>query len=155
MKGKKKDSEFLSNFISECIRTGLDTPEEIVRRAKNIISDIDEHIREMEMVRTKRSKLLDVIDAFEVPVKTFRPEEIRVLSFIKIQNPKICQFICTTLKQNPVDHEFLITNSSYTPADIFFSVKQLLEHKVISKTGSVFVRGEMFNDYLQFILGSK
>ena len=158
MRGKKKDSEFLSVFISECVSNGIDTPDRIVVTAKNMIAKIDDQIKAVEQARTMRSRLLDVVEAFEAPTKTHRPEEVRVLSFLKIKNPKVCHYICKTIKTGATSLEVLIDHprssilDDYAPtADLIFAAKQLLEHKVIARVGENFVRGEHFNDYLKFI----
>lgn len=151
MRGKKKDSEFLSVFIQECVCDGIDTPDKIVDTAKKIISKIDDQIKAVERARVMRSKLLDVVAAFEAPAKTSRSEEVRALSFLKIKNPKVCHYICKCLKIGALSSDLLFDTAAHPQADLIFGAKQLLEHKVIAKAGENFVRGEQFNDYLKFI----
>jgi hypothetical protein len=151
MRGKKKDSEFLSIFIQECIVDGIDTPDRIVETAKKLIEKIDDQIKAVEQARVMRSKLLDVVAAFETPTKTHRPEEIRALSFLKIKNPKVCHYICKCLKTGALSPDLLFDSNAHPQADLIFGAKQLMEHKVIARAGENFVRGEQFNDYLKFI----
>lgn len=150
MRGKKKDSEFLSNFITECIGNHKNSPEEIVAEAKVRISNIDSKIKEVENLKAVRSKLLDVIGTFEQPSKAASTREIKALSFFKIQYPAICKQICDTLKTCNVHITWLY--EKFTPQDVIFCIKQLIEMKIISKTGDCLFRGEMFEDYLKFVL---
>ena len=151
MKGKKTDTEFISDFISQCVMQGLDTPESIVAHAQEMINGIDEEIKLVEKKKITRSKLLDVVSSFGKEQKSNKSEEIRALSFFKLQHPAICQHICNRLKVGPLDIIGLEHGASYSQPDVVFCVKQLLESKVISKTGKYFLRGEHFNDYMKFV----
>jgi tRNA U34 5-carboxymethylaminomethyl modifying enzyme MnmG/GidA len=97
MKGKKSDPGFISFFISECVQAGLETPAEIVARAKKQIADIDEEIKAVETAKITRSKLLDVISSFEKPVKD-KAEEAKLLAFFDLKYHDICKSICETVK---------------------------------------------------------
>lgn len=151
MKGKKVDTDFLSRFISESIQSGLQTPEEISGRAQEMVKEIDEEIKKVEQRKVIRSKLLDVIATFSVTKPSTKSEEARILSFFKIQNVNICQEICHRVKSSVTTIDEL-SKMSYSVPDILFSVKQLLEHKILSKSGSHLLRGEMFDEYLKFVL---
>ena len=150
MKGKKVDSEFLSEFISQCITSGFETPEQIVNYAKSLVTNIDEEIKKVEQQKITRSKLLDVINTFEKPQKSNRSEEIRALSFFQIQNSQICKFICDHIKNSAIAIKTLY-DGTYSESDILFCVKQLLEHKIIHKTGDHLLRGDLYSEYLKFV----
>lgn len=150
MRGRKSDSVFISDFIANCVQSGHDTAEAIVRQAKRNINSIDAEILRVEKLKAERAKLLDVIATFEKVNKPSRSEEARILSFFKIQQPKICKFICDCMKGGVVAIEHL--DGQYPTPDIMFCIKQLLEHKVITKSGSHLLRGEAFDDYLRFAL---
>lgn len=150
MRGKKTDSEFLSNFISECVQTGMETPAEIAGKARSMIEEIDEEIRQIEAKKCLRSKLLDVVFAFDKPVKEIKTQDIRALSFFKIQRPDICKYLCDQLKDGP--RPLTGFGSKYSKEDLMFSLKQLLENKVIGRSQDVFLRGDMFEEYLKFVL---
>jgi hypothetical protein len=143
MKGKKIDTEFLSEFIQECVQAGIDSPEEFANRAKLEVAIIDNAIRELENKKIRRSKLLGVIASFETPVPV-KKEEGKLLPFFNISYPEIAREICKELlyvgpaRSNPTD-----------PA-IIFSFKQLIEYNVIDKSGQYFVRGKAFDDYVKF-----
>lgn len=150
MKGKKADSEFVSDFITKCVTDGITTPDAIAAKAWNMIHEIDEKIQEVEKLKIQRSKLMDVVFTFEKPSKTSKSDEVRALAFFKIQNPLICKVICDKLKSGPCDIEGF--GNSYSKEDIMFGLKQLLENKVIGRTNNFFLRGEAFDEYLKFAL---
>lgn len=150
MKGKKVDTEFLSNFIAKCVQQGIYSPEEMVNSAKTKISNIDDKIKEAESLKLIRSKLLDVIYTFEKPIKN-RKEEARILCFFDIKNQHICKFICDSLKNKSTNINDL-KHPSYASPDVVFCIKQLLEYKVISRVGDCVLRGESFDEYMKFVL---
>lgn len=149
MKGKRSDPEFISDFISNCIKNGIETPENIINIAKKKISEIDDEIKRVEQQKIIRSKLLDVVSSFEKPIKSTHINEIKALEFFKIQNSQICYYICTNLKRGVQTIESL--SGKYQEGDLIFCIKQLLEHKVICKSGAHILRGEMFDEYVKYI----
>src|SRR5258708_26227469 len=151
MKGKKIDSEFLSTFIDRCVQQDRLKAEEMVQTAKYEIEKIDQKSMETEKLKIRRSKLLDVITTFQKPGKSSKTEEVRIISFFQIPYPHICRFICNQLKECPRSKEQLV-HHKFSIYDINICIKQLLEHKVITKTGKSFLRGDMFKDYLTFVL---
>lgn len=147
MRGKKAYPEFVSAFISQCVGRGAVTPEEIVREAKAELQSIDDQIKAVEILKTKRSKLLDVIATFDQPeIKT---EEAKLLSFFNLQYPNVCRTICQMLKDK--DHPLVFMD----PSEVKVCSKQLLETKVIAKVGSQIIKGERFDEYMKFVLGEK
>ena len=151
MRGKKIDTDFLSEFIQECVMLGIDSPEAITLHAKKLITQIDEDIKAVEKKKVKRSKLLDVVTSFEKPQKPSKVEEAKLLPFFKLQHPNICKDICQKLKQGPV----LGTDLTKNNQDNIFCIKQLLECKVISKIGTHIVCGDKYNEYMKFVLQEK
>jgi len=151
MRGRKIDSEFLSEFISECISNNKNTTDDILEEAKRRILLIDNTIREAEKLKPIRGKLLDVVLSFEKPNKTNKVNESKYLDFFKIDNQHISKFICDSVKRSAVTIDQLCDNK-HDVQDIIFGIKQLLEHKIISKTGDYLFRGELFQDYIEFVL---
>lgn len=151
MKGKKSDSEFVSNFITNCISEGINSSDDILKTAITKINQIDNKIKEVEKLKVIRSKLLDVVSTFDKPQKNIKKEEVKILSLFKIQNNHICQLICDSVKIKAFKLED-ICNEKYPLQDIIFCIKQLLEVKVIAKTGDYFVCGEMYNEYVKYVL---
>lgn len=145
MKGKKIDTEFLSEFIQECVQLGLESPEDFANRAKILVAVIDDEIRNVERKKATRSKLLGVIASFETPVKPDKTEESKSLPFFNISYPEIAREICKELLYiGPA-------KASPTKPEIIFCFKQLVEYHVIDKSGDHFVRGKTFDDYIKFI----
>lgn len=153
MRGKKIDNEFLGEFIQECVQSGIDSPEEMVRKAKQQILDIDNAIREIEIKKVRRSKLLDVIASFDKETKTNKNEEAKLLPFFKLSHPNICKKISDYLVKIPVNVKVLTNNER--ELDVMFSIKQMIECKIISKVGEHIVRGEMYESYRTFVLQEK
>lgn len=151
MKGKKSDNEFVSNFIVRSIREGFDTQDKIVSYAKVLLQDLDEEIKKIEEKKAMRSKLLDVIASFEKPIKSSKTQEAKILSFFQIQHPHICKYICHSIKNGPINISHL-NRSSYLEEDFLFCIKQLIEHKVISKVGEQILQASAFEDYMKFVL---
>jgi hypothetical protein len=147
MKGKKSDPQFVSQFISNCVKSGFITTEAMVAVAKHDIQDIDLKIKEMESLKITRCKLLDVISTFEKP--EIKIEQAKILPFFNIKHPQICKRICDELKDKnahiDIDH---IHDSS----DYMFCIKQMLDLKIISRYGQFIVWGERFGEYMKFVL---
>lgn len=151
MRGRKIDSEFLSQFITECINDNKTSTDQIIDCAKTQINFIDQKIKEVEELRSKRSKLLGIVLTFEKPDNTNKINESKVLLFFKIQNPHICKFICDNMKESAIKLDSLY-NRGYSIQDIVFCIKQLVEYKVISKVEDCLLRGKLFQEYLKFVL---
>lgn len=151
MKGKKSDSHFISEFITCSIRNGFDSQEKIVSHAKDLLQEIDKEIRKIEEKKIMRSKLLDVVFSFEKPIKLPKTGEARLLSFFQIQHPFICKYICNILKVDAVDINKL-DNYTFSKEDFLFCIKQLLEHKILSKVDHKILKGDHFDEYMKFVL---
>jgi len=149
MRGKKIDTEFLTNFISQCIEKSFITPDQMIVVAQNEINEIEKIIKQAEDLKIRRGKLLDVVCHFKKPIKNNK-EEIKILSLFQISYPHICKFICDQLKEKPKTKDQL-TSADFSEYDINFCIKQLSEHKVINKSGHLYLRGEMYNDYVKCI----
>ncbi len=149
MKGKKIDSDFLSLFIEECVNNSKSSTEEIVNEARSRISEIDKKIVEVERLKTVRSKLLDVITTFEPKVKQSKSDDAKILALYNMHYSDLCKDICLKLKSAPIKISALISdkNSNY-----IFCIKQLIEHKVLKKTGEILSHGEMYDLYLDKVL---
>lgn len=153
MRGKKSDIDFVSDFISECTEVGKDSPELIVNEAKARIQQIDLKIKEVELLKSTRSKLLDVISTFdEVKLKV---EQTKDLQLFNIKNHHICKPICLLLQDKPIKLNDICTKINVNAQDILFCIKQLLEYKVVSKTGDFFLRGIKFEEYMKDVLLEK
>lgn len=150
MRGKKSDSAFVAQFIAESVQQGMETPAQIVQRAKESISQIDEEIKAVEAKKIRRSKLLDVILTFEKMAKD-KTEEARLLPFFTLEYPEKCKEICIIMKDSkslPIDWATHGTGDATT----VFCFKQMLERKIIDRKGNLLVPGERFSEYWKFVL---
>jgi hypothetical protein len=154
MRGKKIDSDFFKSFISECVEKNKSSNEDILLEAKNKIKFIDEKIQEAEQLKSIRSKLINIVSTFEKKDITNKIIESKTLSFFEIKNINICSIICDILKTNAIDINVLIENikEKINIYDINFTIKQLIEHKIISKVGNCILKGDSFNEYVNFLL---
>lgn len=150
MRGKKSDVEFISDFIAECANQNLCSPEQISDEAERRIKEIDHQIREMELKKITRSKLLDVTNIFKN--KKIKPDESKILPLFEIKNHHICKQICNLIKTSPSEVVNIISGVKYDSKDVLFCIKQLMEYKVISKTGNYFLRGNKFDEYSSIVL---
>ena len=144
MKGKKKDIEFITKFISKSVIQGLDTPELMVNKAKKMVAKIDEQIIRAEKKKELRAKLLDVISNFEKAEIKSKLEDEKLFSFLKIQDRKNAEIIC-----NSAENGIKINNlkCQCNESDLCFLIKQMIELKIISKVGDCLVRGDAFKEF--------
>jgi hypothetical protein len=152
MRGKKIDNDFLTGFITNCAENNKCLPEEIVNEAKIEIENIENKIKEVEVLKLRRSKLLDVITIFNSDKKETKHDEVKVLHYFNIENQHICKFICDALVNNNLKIDTIKSNM-FSESDILYCVKQLLEHKIIYRTGDCILRGVKFEEYCKAVLG--
>lgn len=65
MKGKKINKDFINSYLDFWSKNGLSSLEEICKKAKLEIDEIDIKIIEAEKLKKKRSNLIDVISYFK------------------------------------------------------------------------------------------
>lgn len=152
MKGKKKDPEFLSEFIGECVILGQLSPDEILQQAHQQIQKIDHQILETERLKIRRSKLMDVVSYFQqtIPRVIDRKSEIQLAELLRISHPEIAVDICQKLQTNLCTKDQLI-NQDWALQDFTFCLKQLLLHQVIVKNDDLYSGGEYLEIYLKAI----
>lgn len=151
MKGKKIDTEFLSSFIENCINKNIVTTDDILAEAKLQIANIDKKIIEAEKLKITRSKILDVISTFDTEKNVNKTNDAKILPLFKIPNPNICKHICDKIKNGPLKITAMLSDK-HSNQDMMFSIKQLLEAKVIVRTGDLLSRGEMYVNYMKLVL---
>jgi hypothetical protein len=141
MKGKKINTEFVTNFINNCIIDGKISSNEIVSLAKESIVNIDSKIKEINNLKINRSNLLDVISSFETPSNKNNIDDIKKLSYcIKIENKNMdINQICYDL------------SDLFSKSEIIFNIKQLVCNKILHKINEVILRGDNYEDYMKVI----
>lgn len=151
MRGKKIDTEFLSEFIQECVQSGLDSPEDFANKARSEIANIDQAIKEVENKKVRRSKLLGVIMSFETPIKQNKIEESKILPFYNLSYPDICNKLCIQLAESGPIPDATYHNSKEEQLDYAFCFKQMIERHIICKSGHYFIKGKAFDSYYNFM----
>jgi hypothetical protein len=136
MQGKKLDSEFISSFIEESIKLNNATIDGIVNAAQKEIYEIDEKIREIEQLKTRRCKLNNVIEYLKKPKADLK--QMKILKLYEIKNHNICKEICNSLP---------LKIKQIKDKNIIYAIKQLVDYKIIVKVGDIFIAGEMFEEY--------
>lgn len=152
MKGKKIDSLFLSEFISKCIKNGFSCSEEILNEAKQEINSIDFKIKEVENLKKIRSKLLDVISTFDKSKKDNSSEK-KILDFLNISNSDICKVICDLLYISPVTMQSITKHPKYND-EMIACIKKLQKNNIIIRIENSLMRGELFEQYYNFLCES-
>ena len=147
MKGKRLNQEFIGRYISNCISNNITLSDDMVSCARQRVDEIDQKIKEVELLKQERGNLLDVIESFQKTEKPNNNKEIKLLSLYKIANLGLCKLICEN-----VDRFEIKEIRGYSKLDVLSCVKQLIEHKIIARKGSGLVRGDLFNEYCSFVL---
>lgn len=141
MRGRKVDPDFVSQFISLCIEEGKISDSDILQSAKDQISEIDEKLKEIEKLKIKRTKLLDIISSFDKPTKI----DNNILHFFNLQKPNSCKMICDYLKNKPIS----IKSINLDKEELYFCIKQLSKYKIISISEDLLLRGRFFDEYMK------
>ncbi len=61
MKGKRRDNEYLSQFIADCVSENIISSENMCSKAISLLDEIDSKIKEVEELKLIRSKIIYVI----------------------------------------------------------------------------------------------
>ena len=153
MKGKKINTEFVTNFINNCIIDGKISSNEIVSLAKESIANIDNKLKEINNLKINRSNLLDVISSFETPSNKSNIDDIKKLSYYKIGDLNCCKYICNKIENKNMDINQICYDLSdlFSKSEIIFNIKQLVCNKILHKINEVVLRGDNYEDYMKVI----
>lgn len=154
MKGKKINTDFVTNFITNCIDDGMSSSDQIIAFAKNSIIDIDNKIKEITNLKVKRTNLLDVVYSFEdYSNKNDITNDIKKLSYYKIGDIGCCKYICNKInfRNMKASDIFLDLHNKYSEEEILFCIKQLVLNKILHKIEDVIVKGDNYKDYMKVI----
>lgn len=142
MRGKKVDMEFVSTFIAQCAGKGKVSPEDICKEAETKIQNIDDKIKEVELLKKTRSKLSDVV--ITLGKKEINHQEDKILlTFYNISNLIQAHEICSVLQNQIIE----LKKANAWQAILF---KELLAANVIKRESDHFVKGEKFSDFMKF-----
>lgn len=149
-KGKKKDLDYLNNFISDCIINNIISLDEMISSAKQQISEINQKIIEVENLKKTRCKLLTVISVLDKN-KLINQDFDKILPLFNISNHYLCQKILNNVKQNVINIASLSIDN-IDKQDIISCIKELSEGKVIDINEQHIYAGENFDNFLKFVL---
>ena len=138
----------------ECVKLNKQSPEDFVSEARNRINEIDSKIKEVEQLKLNRTKLLDVIEHFSVPMITDKVEDTKDLIWFNIPNQLVCKFITDSVKSTPIKIS-LLHNQTYTEQEVNFCNKNLLAHKVVARLENLLIRGAKYQDYVSAVFKEK
>ncbi len=148
----KIDSEFISNFISDCIIGGLTTTDDIVSYANKKINIIDEEIKKLKDIR---SKLLCVINQLEKNKKknNIHDDDKLCAKLLNISNHNLCKYICEKLADGQIYLPSL--KEEYNSKDIYFCIKQFIANDIAFRKEDNLFKGKNFNKYYSLIVLNK
>ena len=149
MKGKKADTQFITNFIAESVAKGFVTPEQITKYAQSLVTGIDEEIIAVEQKKKTRSKLLDVIEAFNKSSKD-KTEETKKLPMLSFDYLDICQLICSDIESYKQLTIYALPNYTQDSDKVKYSIKQLLEANIIERVENNLIAGNKFNEFKEY-----
>lgn len=147
MRGKKVDKDFLSEFITDCVKLNIDSPNEILNEAKKQIVEIDNKIKEIDKLKVLRSKLLDVVITFGE--KENNTKELQQLNFFNIKNKELSKYICNLVEDKDISIQSLKT-THFPVEDTMYCVKQLIENNILLKNGDYIGKSSLYDDYIEF-----
>lgn len=159
LRGKKIDTNFVAEFVSECVKLGKISEQEICEEAKQRMNEIDIQIKKVEELKKVRSKLFDVLISFNSLNKN-HTADILALDFHKVKHREISSFIIKNISEESViqnsmkdNIQNLIAelNRSYSNEDVNLTVKQLAELEVLKITGKKVSLGKNGEDYKSFL----
>ena len=137
MRGKKVDNEFVSSFIENCIKQGFSTQEDFIRIANKSIEEIDKQIREVELKKIERSKLLDVINTFVIK------ESNEQIKLYYISNLDLARTICNAVRHN---QKLYFNGKGMKPC-----LRELIKKGILIDDGVV-KKGKNFDDFMKLVL---
>lgn len=147
MRGRKIDSKFVGEFITECVESGKTNADEFIHEAKLRIENIDQKILEVEKLKLIRSKLIDVILTFDNSVKD-KSDEKEMLHFFELKVPNICIKIAYLVSSSKLKIKDIVMDHS--KEDIYFAVKQLLEYDILNLENEYLVPSVRFKEFLHY-----
>ena len=152
MRGVKVDPDFMSKFISESIEYGHDSIDSIIACARQQISNIDKKIIEVEKLKVERSKLLAIVAKMETD-KSNKKEGANLLPLFSIKNLNLSKAICNQVNEGISPHDVEV--SGYQEYDVYFCIKDLCRHRVLSMENGVLLRGENYDRFLKSVVSVK
>lgn len=133
MRGKSIDVDFISEFVEECVQNGKASPKDIASEAKIKINNIDDQIRQIETLKSRRSKLVDVVNSFDAPEDEER-ESGTFATNVCLEDEMTSQIYSMVLEGKVVAiGDVLKKFGEQNKNKIFLSIKQLAEAGLLAR----------------------
>lgn len=127
-------SEFVENYINNCLEEGISGFAEIATKAKGRISEIDKILETMADLRKEKVNLLEVVKSIEPEKKAQQNQAIAEIPQIDELSAKICKEI--EAYQAPILPRFLLEKIGYAtvdPTPAYMAIKSLLDKEIICR----------------------
>jgi DNA repair ATPase RecN len=151
MRGRKINTNFVSNFILECNKKGLSNSDDILLYAIEEISKIDNQLKQIDQLKKRRSELFDVKLLLE---KNNNKNNNINIDFFKVRD-KMLALNILSLFESKAQHESLILDklSNFNKEDIVNCINQLKTAKVIYKQDNydLLYLGSAYKKFVKFL----
>lgn len=151
MRGKKIDTEFVTNYIASCALNNKIDMEDIALQAEKDITEIDLLIKETENLKKKRSKLIDVVSLLKTKNKNVS-KDINILNFYKVKNINLALNFCILIDDKPQTLDFLKNLDGITD-DKNFVMKELLDLSILKRNNNFIEKGILFDEFMAYAKG--
>lgn len=132
-------SQFVSDYIQECIENGVNSPNDICKKVKEEIADIDRKLHESDGLRVRKINLSQVLVHYGTVLKRQTSNAIDAEindnsdDFLELQKK-----ICSLIDEKPMTNREIIQaiGRYQEDAKIIRAIKFLGEKEFLAKDGS-------------------
>jgi hypothetical protein len=153
MRGRKINTNFVSDFILECNKKGLSNSDDILLYTIEEISKIDNQLKQIDQLKKRRSELFDVKLLLEKNNNNNNNNNINI-DFFKVRD-KMLAINILNLFESKTQHESFILDklSNFNKEDIINCINQLKTAKVIYKQDNynILYLGSDYKKFVKFL----
>lgn len=142
MRGRKLDSDFMSEYIYKCAISGPISLEEVCNIARQELKSIDAKILEVEGLKSKRTKINDMIYAIE---KNKAPKDNLIFNLFKLKNPRLSFLIAKQISEDGTK----ISSINFYGEDKregIFCIKDMCKNNIIKYQSGLYYRSLAYSD---------
>lgn len=136
--------QFITKYISDSISSGTNNPDDICAKAEMELSQVENELMALDILKNKRNNLLDVvrqlkgksvnktdnvplIDDFSIPMESLSPQ-------IKSVCSNICSYVENSKLEKITPRDIMDSVGSIKDNHIIYTaIKWLLEHDILSR----------------------
>lgn len=152
-------NDYVTNFINDCLKQGISSPEEMVKFASSKIDSLEKDIRNLEVLRAEQSNLKLVIKRLGKETPKKKPELKNVLNS-KIELDQYTKELCTKI------YDLLAWKEQVSPREImdstvglasnsqaYLAIKYLQENGILKRTASglALMKGQGWDKRLEIL----